>query len=645
MDKNQIIGLVLIGIILIGYIIFSQPSKEELEVAKRKRDSIARVHDSLEKIRIKEEEQKKKNVTLKDSIKNIKDSIINVNDTLTSDSLKIENLKASYGAFAHNALGEEKFLTLENEKMIVKFTTKGARIYSVELKNYKTHDSLPLLLFDGEKNVFGLDLFTNNKPVSTNELYFSQMQKDTAIFAKSGPQSMIFRLNAGKNKYVEFAYTIEPESFKLDFDITFNNVNDIINQNTNFIDLNWNQYVPFLERGNKWENQNTTLYYKHFQDEVENLSETSDEDLEKISTSVRWIAYKQQFFSSILIAEDEFSNAIVQHKNFEGKDGVLKYMSSRIGIEYKGEKDEIIPMAFYFGPNQYKILGDVTIAEDVDLKLQELIPLGWGIFGWINKIAIIQLFNFLGSFINSYGLIILLMTVIIKLVIFPLTYKSYMSSAKMRVLKPQVEELNKKYSKDKAMEKQQAVMALYKKAGVNPMGGCIPIALQFPILIAMFRFFPASIELRQQSFLWAEDLSSYDSILDLPFEIPWYGDHVSLFTLLMAAAIVVSTRLNSSQMDAGNQQLPGMKTMMYLMPVMMVFWFNNYSAGLSYYYFLSNIITIIQTYLIRRSVNEEDILKKLNANVKKNKNKKKSGFQKRLEDMAKKQGYNMPKKK
>jgi len=283
------------------------------------------------------------------------------------------------------------------------------------------------------------------------------------------------------------------------------------------------------------------------------------------------------------------------------------------------------------------------VSQD-DLGLQELVPLGWGIFGWINRIAIIPLFNWLGSFISSYGLIILIMTVIIKVVIFPLTYKSYKSTASMRVLKPQIEEINKKYPKqEQAMEKQQAVMALYRKVGISPMGGCLPLLLQMPILIAMFNFFPASIELRQQGFLWATDLSSYDSILDLPFSIPWYGDHVSLFTLLMAVAMVVSTKINSSQMDTGSQQMPGMKMMMYLMPVMMVFWFNDYSSGLSYYYFLSNIITIIQMIIIRRTIDEEEILKKLNSKAAKNAGKKKSGFMARLEEAQRRQLEEMKK--
>ncbi|MEA3446296.1 MAG: membrane protein insertase YidC, partial [Bacteroidota bacterium] len=281
-----------------------------------------------------------------------------------------------------------------------------------------------------------------------------------------------------------------------------------------------------------------------------------------------------------------------------------------------------------------------TSLKEFDLNLEELVPLGWGIFGWVNRFAVIPVFNFLSKFISNYGIIILLLTLIIKLVLFPLTYKSYMSSAKMRVLKPQVEEMTKNIPKDKAMEKQQKTMALYKKAGVNPMGGCLPMALQMPILIAMFRFFPASIELRQESFLWANDLSAYDSIYDLPFDIPFYGDHISLFTLLMTISTIIYTRLNQSQMGDMNSQMPGMKTMMYIFPVMMLFWFNNYASGLSYYYFVANVITFSQMYLIKRFVDEKAIMKQLEANKKKPV--KKSNFQSRIEKMAKEKGYKQP---
>ncbi|NLA24445.1 MAG: membrane protein insertase YidC, partial [Bacteroidales bacterium] len=308
----------------------------------------------------------------------------------------------------------------------------------------------------------------------------------------------------------------------------------------------------------------------------------------------------------------------------------LKKFYAELSLPVNRESHVEVPIKLYYGPNKFSVL------KSYDNKLEKLVPLGWGIFGWVNRFLIIPVFNWLGSFIGSYGIIILLLTIFIKLLLFPLTYKSYMSTAKMKVLKPQIDELAKKYPKGKEMERQQATMNLYKRVGVNPMGGCLPMLLQFPILIAMFRFFPASIELRQQSFLWADDLSTYDSILDLPFKIPLYGDHISLFTLLMAAALMVSTIMTSKNQPTNNQ-MPGMKTMMYFMPIMLLFFFNEYAAGLSYYYFLANLITILQTWAIRRFfVNDEKVLAKLEENKKKPV--KKSKWQARLEQAAKQKG-------
>ena len=371
------------------------------------------------------------------------------------------------------------------------------------------------------------------------------------------------------------------------------------------------------------------------------LTEGQKDD--QLNTSTKWIAYKGQFFSSVIINKKSFPNALVSSQK-TALNGNMLYMSSKIGVPNNCETDS---MAFYFGPNKYSILSNTSIGstDSDELDLDKLIPLGWGIFGWINRFAIIPMFNWLGSFISNYGLIIFFMTLIIKIVILPLTYKANLSSAKMRALKPMVEEISKKYPKpEQAMDKQRATMDLYKRAGASPLGGCLPLLLQMPVLFAMYRFFPASIELRQESFLWASDLSSYDSILDLPFSIPWYGDHISLFTLLMGVGIIVQQKMTSGQMDAG-QTMPGMKLMLYLMPVMMIFWFNNYSSGLSYYYFLSNVISIIQLYFIRRHIDEDALFAKLKAKADKNAKepKKKSGFMARLEEAQRRQMEQMKK--
>ncbi|MEN8121143.1 MAG: membrane protein insertase YidC [Bacteroidota bacterium] len=637
MDRNQIFGIVLIAVILITYSIYTKPTQEEVEKARQERitkDSLQRVQEEIDKqnaARYANEE----NQTLNQESLSQKDSTI-------QDSTKTNQIKENFGSFGESAVGEQEFYTLENDLIKMTISTKGGRPYSVEMKNHQKYDSTTLLLFDGNTTVFGMNFFAENRSISTNELFFKPVSSTMKIDATESERTAAFRLYAGENRYIEYAYKIKPGSYLVDFDIHFVGMDKLISGSNSFVDFNWFVNVPSLEKGWDWENQNTGIYWKYFQDEVDWLTETSDSDEELLSTKVKWIAFKQQFFSSVLIAKGSMLNANVKHEKFEEFSKHLKKLNANISLPFDGTPDEKLEFAFYYGPNQYSILKDIQVKEDEDLNLTRMIPLGWGIFGWINRFAIIPLFNFLGGFLSNYGLIILVMTILIKLVLFPLTYKSYASSAKMRVLKPQIDEINKKIPKEKSMERQQATMALYKKAGVNPMGGCLPMFIQMPILIAMYRFFPASIELRQKPFLWATDLSSYDSILDLPISIWQYGDHVSLFTLLMAVSMVFSTKLNGSQMQGANSQMPGMKMMMYMMPVMMLFWFNNYSAGLSYYYFLSNLITIGQTVIIRRFVDDEAVLKKLNENKKKPK--KKSKFQARLEDMAKQRGYDQKKR-
>ncbi len=627
MDRNQIIGIVLIAAILIGYMVFTAPSKEEIEAAKQEQMR----QDSINKVKEEEARQKAAELaTLENDSVNGAQFI--ANDSTIADSVKQNQLIGKFASFGESAVGENKFVTLENDLLKLTISTKGGRPYSVQLKNYQTHDSLPLVLFDGNETEFGMTFFAENRKISTNEFFFEPTGSSSSIVATKSKESLSLRLNAGENKYIEYTYTIVPGSYLLDFDIRFVGMDQLISKNNSYIDLNWYVNMPGLEKGKQFENQYSGIFYKHYQDEVDWLSETGSDD-ENISTKIKWIAYKQQFFSSIIFAKDVFLNAKLEQIINEKDPDYLKECIALFSIPFDGKEDETVSLSIYYGPNQYKILNNIHLTEGDDLNLKKLIPLGWGIFGWINRFAIIPIFNWLGGFVSNYGLLILLMTIIIKVFLFPLTYKSYKSSAKMRVLKPQIDEINKKIPKDKAMERQQATMALYRKAGVNPMGGCLPMLIQFPFLIAMYRFFPASIELRQKAFLWTNDLSSYDSILDLPFNIPMYGDHVSLFTLLMAVSIILSTKINGAQMQTGSSQMPGMKMMMYMMPVMMLLWFNNYSSGLSYYYFLSNLITIGQTLLIRRFVDDEAVLQKLNENKKKPK--KKSKFQARLEEAAK----------
>ena len=405
--------------------------------------------------------------------------------------------------------------------------------------------------------------------------------------------------------------------------------------------MQWYVDVFALERGRDWESNNTTIFMRMSDEEIENLNEMKDADSYDTKGSAQWIAYKQQFFSSILISKD---NSLGDPKislvklNENENPRALKTFQSDFFLELPDENKVSKDFSFYFGPNKYSLLKEYTDKDGNDMDMEKVIPLGWGIFGWVNKYAIIPMFNLLGRGIANYGIIILLMTIIIKLVLFPLTYKSYMSTAKMRVLKPQLDEIAAKYPKGKEMERQQAQMSLYQKAGVSPMGGCLPLLLQFPILIAMFRFFPASIELRQQPFLWASDLSSYDAILEWSTNIPiissLYGNHVSLFALLMAISMFVQQKMTSSQNPSNS--MPGMKVMMWMMPILMLLWFNKYSSGLSYYYLLANLFSILQTWIIQRFVVKEDkLLAQMEAN--KNKPKKKSKWMQRLEEASKRQ--------
>lgn len=628
MDKNTIIGLTIIFLILIGFSLYNQPSDEELAQQQRRRDSIERVRNQ------KELQEKKEN-----EVKEVTENE-DTTSSQTNDSLVAEQLKQKYGSFSQAVKGTEKFITLENDKIELKISTKGGRPYSVRLKDYKRFDSTDVILFNGDKNKFGLKFFADNRGIKTNYLFFTPTDSTTIYKIKENKQTIKLQLKASDSEYIEYIYSLEPNSYLVDFKIKFVGLENIINATTEYVDLNWELDVLAQEKGREWEKNNTSIYYKHYGDEVDYLSEQSDEEKEEISTRVKWVAFKQQFFSSILIHQDYLSNANLSYTAYDDKSPNVKNLIADLSFNYENGNGQTEMFTFYFGPNKYKILNNTL--EEQDLQLENLIPLGSFIFRWVNVFAIIPLFNVLGNVISNYGLLIFVMTIIIKLVLFPLTFKSYVSSAKMRVLKPQIDEINKKIPKEDAMKRQQATMSLYKKVGVNPLGGCLPMLLQMPILIAMFRFFPASIELRQKSFLWADDLSTYDSILELPFSIPFYGDHVSLFCLLMGISMLLTTKFSSGQMDTGNSQMPGMKTMMYFMPVMMLFWFNSYAAGLSYYYLVSNLITLIQTLSIRRFIDDDEVLKKLNAQKKKPV--KKSNFQKRLEDAAKQRGYKPPKR-
>ena len=627
MDKKSIIGLVIIGAILFGFSWYNSNQQKKFNEEQAKIDSAA----MASRLQLMEETAAEAPAA---GAQLLPGASVAQGDSVRNAAFQ-QQLSASLGESLYGALqGEETFYTVENDVMVLTFSNKGGRVASVMLKDYKRYNGEPLYLFEDSTSKFDLSFFTNQQ-INTSRFYFAPAQPmDGTVTAgesdKNGKE-IAFRLYADSTSYLEYVYTIYPDNYMIDYRIGFVGMEDKVARNQPDFLLNWETVGLQNEKGFDNENNYTTVAYMFPDDDsFEDLGMSKGTKEESINSRIKWVAFKQQFFSSIIVSEDGFQNGALKYETYAPHSGKIKKFYTQLSIPYSPQQTAY-DFRFYFGPNKYNIL------KKYDLGIQKLVPLGGWLIGWINRWIVIPTFDFLGKYIASYGLIILLLTIFIKLLISPLTYKSYMSMAKMRVLKPEMDELAKKYPKQEdAMKKQQATMELYRKAGVNPMGGCLPLLIQFPILIAMFRFFPASIELRQKSFLWADDLSSYDSILNLPFDIPFYGNHVSLFTLLMAVSIFISSRINYNQSSSSAPQMAGMKFMMlYLMPLMMVFWFNNYSSGLSYYYLLSNIITIGQMYAFRGIVNEEELHRKMKENAKKPK--KKSKFMQRYEEAMRQQ--------
>jgi YidC/Oxa1 family membrane protein insertase len=659
MDRNTITGLVLIFVIFIGFSIYNSKQVNKnfektveaadadfargdlatartgyvnaLQFRQNKPEAIAKINERLNEINIK----------LGDSVEKPKSDSLSLPSTNTSipgpASTIVQDDINQYGAFAQAAIGENDFITLENNKIELKISLKGGRVYSARLKDYKTFDGQPLILFSGDSTVFGFNFFTtDNKAVKTNNLYFKSVSDQKSFNAGSQAQSVILRLPAGEEKFIEYNYTLAPDKYMVDFSVTFKSLEGIIAANQNNITLDWRMYLPQQEKGRQNEETYSCVRYKYYQDAVDVMGLRSTKETEKkdITTKLSWIAFQDQFFSSVIVTNDFFLNGSVAYTRTLASPKYIRNYTSEIGVPFNLASSNVVNMKMYYGPNSTKIL------KKEGMELDKLVFLGKNIIGWINRFAIIPIFNWLNKYISNYGIIILILTIIIKIVLFPLTFKSYQSQAKMQVLKPMVEELGKKFpKKEDAMKKQQATMDLYKRAGVNPMGGCLPMLLQMPILFAMFRFFPISIELRQEHFLWATDLSTYDSILNLPFTIPMYGNHVSLFTLLMTASTLLTMKMTGT--SPGSDQ-PGMKLMMYMMPVMFMLILNNFSSGLTYYYFLANMLTYGQNIISKRFINTDAVFATLEQNKKKPLQK--SKWQQRLEAAAKQRGINPPKK-
>ena len=537
------------------------------------------------------------------------------------------NKVQKYSAFARNLGGEEQEVTLENDVLRLTLSSRGGMIAGAQLKKYETElteKPSPISLFQGEKDGYGFIFSTADQRLDTREFNFTPVvENDSTVF-------MALSLPDGAQWGIR--YTLGRDSYVVGMQIVQKGMDRVLPASTSSIDFDWRQTMARNEKGRTFEERNSGIYYKYVGEGPDDLNSGKD-DAEELESRVKWVAFKNQFFSSVIIPRESFYSAEVSSKVLEKNSKYLKDLSLKANVPCTVADGAGPAFDFYLGPNDYPLLSELSETipgeDGEDLQLTRLIPLGWGLFRYINTWIVIPVFTFLSSFISSYGLIILLLTIFIKLIIFPFTYKSYKSQAKMRVLQPEIKEINDKYpGQENAMKRQQETMALYSRCGASPFSGCLPMLFQMPVLIAMFSFFPSAIELRGQSFLWAHDLSAPDFVLTLPFTIPFYGNGVSLFCLLMTIVNIVYMRINMQNQPGGNS-MPGMKFMMYLMPVMFLFIFNDYASGLSYYYFLSLLITIVQTWCFRHFMDEEKVRAQLLENARKPK--KKTGFMARLE--------------
>ncbi len=618
MNKNTVIGLTLIGLLLVLFSVYNSRLAREQEEYRRVQDSIAMVRAA------EYAEEMAKNM---EAVKAAE---------AAGETANVESVQNSYATTYSNAYLEaaytgevaDEFHYLENDKLRIKYSTRGAQAVEVLIKGFQTSDSTALYLMKEGGSDFGLQLYTGQY-INTGDFTFQ------TVYANDSTLTM--RLPFSESAFIDYTYSLSEGSYLVDFNVNMVGMEKFIPRNASQFEVAWNMDIPRLERGYKNEMSYSTVAYKFpGEKEVEDLGLRKESAKKDITTKVEWFGFQQQFFSAILRSEGNFEAGNLTMKFYPetNPDHNLMHCTASMAVQYDPGADVNIPMQFYYGPNHFRTL------KSYGYNFEEIVPLGGWIVRWINVGIIIPIFDLFSKFIKSYGLIILLLTLLIKLVISPLTIKSYMSSAKMNVLRPEIEKINAKYPKQEdAMKKQQETMALYNKAGVSMFGGCLPMLLQFPILFAMFRFFPASFELRQQGFLWADDLSTYDSIVNFGFSVPLLGDHVSLFALLCAVTMFFSAKFTQGQQMSNDPNMKSMRFMtLYFMPVFMFFICNNLSSGLTYYYFLSNLIMIIQTWIIRRYfVDEKKIMEKVRAASVKGAAKPKSKFQQRLEAIQKAQ--------
>ena len=640
MDKKTIAGIVILGALFVGFAVLNNREQQRYQAAmaeyRAQVDSIERATRPADTL------------ALETAVETLSEA----------DAAEVQQQAAEAARQRQAALyGEELLaareaeaaeLTVETDLLQLRFSTRGGQIAGVTLKEYtkyapKEERTEPVQLFDPAAERFNLSFYLrnglNDVQIATADYTFTA---EPVQRLADGTQIVTMRLPVAEDAALEYRYTIynsdaPARDYLIDFQVRLQGMQRVLSNQTS-LGLDWTSLTYQNERGFSNENMYTTLAYRFpDEDSIEELGMSNDAKSKEVSTKVNWVDFKQQFFSAVLIAPEGLNGARMAFKTMPEGSGYMKSYSLQSTVAYDPSV-EGYDFAFYFGPNRYSILRKVTL-DGEPLYLERVIPLGWGIFGWINRWFVIPVFDLLRNHIASFGVIILILALLIRLIISPLTYKSYVSMAKMRLIKPEVDALAQKYPKQEdAMKRQQATMELYRKAGINPLGGCIPMLIQMPILIAMFRFFPASIELRGESFLWASDLSSYDSILALPFSIPFYGDHVSLFALLMALSTFAFSYINYQQTASAQPQMAGMKFMMlYFMPLMLLCWFNGYASGLCYYYLLSNLLTIGQTYIVRRMIDDNKIRMTMQANAAKKSKGKKSKFQQRYEELMRMQ--------
>ncbi|KAA6332153.1 Membrane protein insertase YidC [termite gut metagenome] len=601
MDKNTVIGLVLIAALLIGFSYFSRPNEEQIAAAKQYNDSISLIQKQGEELKTKAEA-----------------ALINE---------KVQSRLDSTSLFFRAAQGNEEFTSIENDVVKLTFTNKGGRIYSAMLKKYDGQDMTPLVIFDKDEAFMNFYFYNLKETIQTKDNYFS--------VANKSDKEVTMRLSVDEESYIDFIYQLRDGSYVTDFTIKATGMSDKL-ASTNYVDIEWQQRARQLEKGYTYEGRLSNLTYKLAGDDTDDLSAASGEE-KSIVERLDWIAYKNQFFSSVFISDHDFDKSKLASKPENQGSGYIKSYSAEMNTFFDPTGVEPTVMHFYIGPNHYKTLRAIDKGRTEKWELDDLVYLGWPIVRWINQWFTINVFDWLSSIGLSMGMVLLVMTIIIKIIVFPATWKTYQSSAKMRVLKPQINAINDKYPKQEdAMKKQQETMALYSLYGVSPMGGCLPMLLQFPILMALFMFVPSAIELRHESFLWADDLSTYDALITFPFKIPFMGSHLSLFCLLMTVTNVLNTVFTMKQQETGQQQIPGMKWMMYLMPIMFFFVLNDYPSGLNYYYFVSTLISVVTMIVLRKTTNEEKLLQQLEAKKAKS-NKKPGGFAARLAALQEKQ--------